>query len=67
MPEKPTPGIFDLMTMGLASALMIAVGLGAGLGIDAWAHSSPWATIGGLLFGVVGAIGSTVRQARKFL
>ncbi len=67
MEEKPTPGIFDLMTMGIASALMIALGLGAGLGIDAWLHSSPVATLLGLCFGIAAAVGSTVRRVRKFL
>lgn len=67
MAERPSPGIFDLMTMGLATALMVAAGLGIGLGVDDWLHSSPWGVLGGLLFGVVGAVGSTLHQLRKFL
>lgn len=67
MPEKPSPGIFDLMTMGVATALMIAAGLALGLGLDDWLGSSPWGVIGGLCLGVTGAVGSTVRQVRKFL
>ena len=36
------------MAIGLASALMIGVGLGIGVAIDAWLHSSPIATLVGL-------------------
>ena len=55
------------MTIGLASALMIGAGLGIGLGIDAWLHSSPIATLIGLAFGIFAAVGATVRQVRKLL
>jgi F0F1-type ATP synthase assembly protein I len=65
--EKPAPGTFDLMSMGLSSALMIGGGLGIGLGIDDWLHSSPIATLLGLAFGIACAIGSTVHKVRKFL
>lgn len=67
MEDKPSPRIFDLMTMGLASALMIGGGLGIGIGIDDWLHSSPIATFIGLAFGIVAAIGATVRQVRRYL
>jgi F0F1-type ATP synthase assembly protein I len=65
--EKPSPRLFDLMTMGLASALMIGAGVGAGVGIDDWLHSSPIATFSGLAFGIVAAVGNTVYQVRRFL
>jgi F0F1-type ATP synthase assembly protein I len=65
--EKPPPRVFDLLAIGLASALMIGLGLGLGLAIDAWLHSSPIATLIGLVFGIVAAVGSTVRQIRRFL
>ena len=55
------------MSIGLASALMIGGGLGIGLGIDAWIGTSPVATLAGLVVGIVAAVGSTVRQIRKFL
>ena len=67
MAGRPSPGVFDLMAMGLASALMIGAGLGAGLAVDNWLGSSPIATIVGLAFGIVAAVGATVHQARKFL
>jgi F0F1-type ATP synthase assembly protein I len=65
--EKPQPRVFDLMTIGLASALMIGLALGIGVAIDAWLHTSPIATLIGLAFGIVAAVGSTVHQVRKFL
>jgi F0F1-type ATP synthase assembly protein I len=65
--DKPSPGIFDLLAMGLASALMIGIGLGAGVGIDDWLNSSPIATFIGLAVGITAAVGSTVRQVRRFL
>jgi len=67
MEGKPPPGLFDLMAMGLASALMIGGGLGIGLGIDAWLHSGPVGALVGLALGVVAAVGSTVRQVRRFM
>jgi F0F1-type ATP synthase assembly protein I len=65
--EKPSPRPFDLMAMGLSSALMIGFGLGIGVGIDDWLHSSPIATLLGLAFGITAAVSSTVHQVRKFL
>ncbi|MGD0254980.1 MAG: AtpZ/AtpI family protein [Acidimicrobiales bacterium] len=65
--NKPSPRLFDLMAMGLSSALMVGGGLGVGIGIDDWLHSSPVATFLGLALGVVAAIAATVRQARRYL
>jgi len=67
MAEKPQPGVFDLMTIGLASALMIGGGIGIGLAVDDWLHSSPVGVLVGLAFGIVAAVGATVRQLRRFL
>jgi F0F1-type ATP synthase assembly protein I len=65
--EKPPPRVFDLLAIGLASALMIGGALGIGLVVDAWLRSSPIATLIGLAIGIVAAVGSTVRQMRRFL
>jgi F0F1-type ATP synthase assembly protein I len=65
--DKPPPRVFDLLAIGLASALMIGGALGIGLAIDDWLHSSPIATLIGLTVGIVAAVGSTVRQVRRFL
>jgi len=67
MEDKPSPGPFDLMAIGLSSALMIGIGLGIGIGLDDWWHTSPIATFLGLAFGITAAVGSTVRWVRKFL
>jgi F0F1-type ATP synthase assembly protein I len=64
---KPSPSVFDLMAMGLASAIMIGAGLGLGVLVDSWLGSTPIATFVGLAIGILAAIGSTVRQLRKFL
>jgi len=55
------------MAIGVASALMIGGGLGIGLALDAWWHSSPIATLVGLAFGIAAAVGSTVRQIRRLM
>ncbi len=67
MENKPSPRLFDLMAMGLSSALMVGGGLGVGIGIDDWLHSSPVATFLGRALGGVAAIAATVRQARRYL
>ena len=68
MDEKPPPPrVFDLLAIGLASAIMIGGALGIGLGIDAWLHSSPIGALVGLAIGIVAAVGATVRQVRRFL
>lgn len=67
MAEKPQPGVFDLMTIGLASALMIGGGIGIGLAVDDWLNCSPIGVLVGLAFGVVAAVGATVRQLRRLL
>ncbi|HUY63257.1 MAG TPA: AtpZ/AtpI family protein [Acidimicrobiales bacterium] len=67
MEEKPSPGLFDLMAMGIASAIMIGAGIGIGIAIDDWLHSSPAGTFAGLAFGLVAAVGNTVYQVRRYL
>ncbi len=64
---KPSPGLFDLLAMGLASALMVGIGLAAGLGIDVWLHSEPIGVICGLVVGLAAAVASTVHQVRNYL
>jgi len=65
--ENPSPRPFDLMAMGLSSALMIGLGLGIGVGIDDWLSTSPIATLVGLAFGITAAVASTVHRVRRFL
>lgn len=67
MDDKPSPRLLDLMAMGLGSALMVGLGLLFGVLADDRFHSSPWGVLVGLVFGLIAAIGSTVRQMRKYL
>jgi len=66
MEEKPSPRPFDLLTMGVGSALAIAAGLLAGLAADAWLRTGPVLTLVGLLLGVVRGIVFVVSRARKY-
>jgi F0F1-type ATP synthase assembly protein I len=65
--QKPSPGLLDLLAMGLSSALFIAAGVVSGVLLDDWVHTSPVFSFLGLALGVVAAIASTVRQVRKYL
>jgi Putative F0F1-ATPase subunit Ca2+/Mg2+ transporter len=64
---KPSPGLMDLLSMGLASALAIAVGLVGGLLLDNWLRTSPLLTFVGLALGVAAAVLLTIRLARRSL
>ncbi len=61
------PGIFDFLSMGVAAALCLVLGGGAGYLLDAWIGTAPWLTFVGLAFGIVAAVLVTVSQARKHL
>lgn len=67
MEEKPPPRVFDLMAIGLTTALMIGIPLGLGVAVDAWLNSSPIGTLVGLALGITAAVGSTVRQLKRLL
>jgi hypothetical protein len=65
--EKPTPGLFDLLTMGVGMGVAVAIGLVAGLLADALLHTGPGLTFLGLALGVAGGVAFVVTRARKFL
>lgn len=67
MEGKPSPGLMDLLSMGVASALAIAVPLVGGLLLDNWLRTSPLFTFVGLVSGVAAAILLTIRLARRSL
>ncbi|MGH9300525.1 MAG: hypothetical protein ACRD0I_00905 [Acidimicrobiales bacterium] len=67
MDEKPSPRLFDLLSMGMASALSVGGGVGLGFLVDDWMGTSPAGTFCGLGLGVLMAVATTVRQARKYL
>jgi hypothetical protein len=64
---NPTPSIIDFLTMGVASALCLALAGGIGYGIDTVAGTSPILTFVGLAFGVVAAVLITITLVRKYL
>jgi len=61
------PGILDFLSMGVAAALCLVLGGGAGYLLDAWIGTAPWLTFVGLAFGIVAAVLVTVSQVRKHL
>jgi F0F1-type ATP synthase assembly protein I len=65
--EKPSPGLFDLLTMGLGVALVIGAGLLLGLLADGWFHTGPALTFVGLALGVALSVFFVIDQARKYL
>jgi F0F1-type ATP synthase assembly protein I len=67
MDEKPSPGIYDLMTMGISSAAMIGVATVLGLLVDDWAHTSPLGVLLGLAFGLVAGVGNIYFHFKKYL
>jgi F0F1-type ATP synthase assembly protein I len=61
------PGIADLLTMGLSSAMCLVAGGGIGYAIDDAVHSSPLWTLVGLGFGLVSGVMLMVSKVRKYL
>ncbi|MBE7188868.1 AtpZ/AtpI family protein [Jatrophihabitans endophyticus] len=62
-----SPSWTTLVGMGVTIAAMVAVGLGLGLLVDSLTGAAPVFLLIGLLIGIVGAIGFTVAQFRKYL
>jgi F0F1-type ATP synthase assembly protein I len=57
----------EFLSMGLGSAVCLAVGAGIGLAVDAAAHTSPLFTLIGLGLGVVAGIFYTVAKVKQNL
>jgi F0F1-type ATP synthase assembly protein I len=62
-----SPGLSDLLGMGLATAALLVVGAGLGWLADALVGTTPILLLVGILLGIAGAIGYTVRQFRRYL
>ena len=64
---KDLPSVFELLTMGMTVALILAVFVIAGIWADrAWA-TAPWGLLIGITLGTVAAVVSVVKQVRRFL
>jgi F0F1-type ATP synthase assembly protein I len=62
-----SPGLSDLLGMGLATAALLVVGAGLGWLVDASVGTTPVFLLVGILVGIAGAVGYTVRQFRRYL
>jgi F0F1-type ATP synthase assembly protein I len=65
--DNSSPGLMDLLSMGISAGLTIGVGLVAGLLADDWLHTSPALTFVGLALGVIAAVALMVRLVRRSL
>ncbi len=62
-----SPGLSDLLGMGLATAALLVVGAGLGWLVDASVGTTPVFLLVGILVGIAGAVSYTVRQFRRYL
>jgi F0F1-type ATP synthase assembly protein I len=53
--------------LGTTAAGCVAVGVGGGIALDSWLHTSPLFLVVGLVLGVAAAVGSVVAQVRRYL
>jgi F0F1-type ATP synthase assembly protein I len=60
-------GAVELLTLGLAAAVSLALGGGIGYLIDRWAGTSPVFTLLGVAFGATAAVLTTITRIRKYL
>lgn len=61
------PGLGLAFDLGLRLAISVILGLGAGLLVDSWLHSSPWFTLVGMLVGIGAAMYTIWDVARQGL
>ena len=66
-PRPLSPSGTELIGLGVAIAATLIVPLGAGVAVDALAHSSPAGFLAGLLLGIVAASVFVVGQFRRYL
>lgn len=67
MGTPPSPGLLDLLSLGLVSGVCVAAGAGIGWGLDALLGTAPILTAVGLLLGVAAAVVGTWSLARRML
>jgi F0F1-type ATP synthase assembly protein I len=64
---KDLPSVFELLTMGMTVALILAVFVIAGIWADRAWGTAPWGLLIGITLGAVAAVVSVVKQVRRFL
>ncbi|HET9732404.1 MAG TPA: AtpZ/AtpI family protein [Acidimicrobiales bacterium] len=62
-----TPGLADLLTLGLYNGVCVALGAGAGLAVDAWLNTTPLFVLIGLALGVAAGAVGTWNRMKQFL
>ncbi|MGH9020320.1 MAG: AtpZ/AtpI family protein [Acidimicrobiales bacterium] len=61
------PGLGAFAVLGSTIATCLALGVVAGLWVDARWHTSPWGLLFGIVLGTVAAVVSVVKLVRRFL
>jgi len=64
---KPLPGVGAFLSMGLAAAVCVAIGLALGLWVDSLLHTAPVFLLVGLGLGLAVAALSVIKQIRTYL
>lgn len=64
---KPSPNLLTLLGLGITNAVCLAIGLGAGWGIDAALGTTPAFIFVGIVAGVALGVAVTWAEMRKFL
>jgi len=64
---KDLPGLAAFVSLGSTIATCVAVGVAIGLGVDQWLTLAPWGLVAGLVLGVVAAVVSVYKLARRWL
>jgi hypothetical protein len=62
-----TAGAVELLTLGLAAAVSLALGGAIGYLIDRWAGTSPVFTLLGVALGATAAVLTVITRIRKYL
>lgn len=63
----PVPGAIELLTLGIAVAVVVVGFGGLGYLADDWAGTSPALTLVGLAVGITTAVLLTIARVRKYL
>jgi F0F1-type ATP synthase assembly protein I len=64
---RRTPGLLDLLALGVLNGAAVAVGLVLGWVVDSHAHTTPIFELVGLLLGVAGGIAATWARMKELL